>query len=265
VSSDGVTPFTISMPTFGFSQAAAGANASLTVDGIPISSASNTVTGAIGGVTLNLLNQTAGSQVNLSLSSDTTQVSNAIQSFVTDYNSAISLVNTQFAYNASTGSQGVLGGDSTVRDLQSTLLGALSYTATGPTSVSSLSSLGISVNNDGTLAVDSTTLNNAVANNSTDVQSFFQGPSLNGFATSLSGQLDNLTNPATGAFTIDLSSNSHDYQDLASHISDFESIYIARQQTSLTAMYSKAEIALQQLPTQMSQIQAELGNNSQGK
>ena len=41
--------------TFAFTQATAGANASLTVDGVPISSASNTVTGAISGVTLTLL------------------------------------------------------------------------------------------------------------------------------------------------------------------------------------------------------------------
>ena len=41
-SSDGTTPFTISEPSFGFTQSAAGANASLTVDGVPITSASNT-------------------------------------------------------------------------------------------------------------------------------------------------------------------------------------------------------------------------------
>lgn len=264
-SSNGTTPFTMSMPTFGFSQAAVGVNAALTVDGIPISSASNTVTGALPGVTLNLLNQTSGAQVNLVLGTDTRQISNAVQSFVTDYNSAIQLVNAQFSFTPASGGQGVLGGDSTVRDLQDSLLGAMSYTASnGPTSVTSLSDLGISVNHDGTLALDQTALANAVTNSASDVQSFFQGPSLNGFANTLNTQLDNLTNPTTGAFTVDLSSNKNSYQDIATHISDFESIYISRQQASLTAMYSAAEIALQQLPTKMAQIQAELGN-SQGK
>ena len=50
--------------------------------------------------------------------------------------------------------------------------------------------------------------------------------------------------------------------DLQSQVNDFESGYIASQQTVLTAMYSKAEIALQQLPEEMQQIQGELGNNS---
>jgi hypothetical protein len=45
-------------------------------------------------------------------------------------------------------------------------------------------------------------------------------------------------------------------------VNDFESGYIASQKTVLTAMYSKAEIALQQLPAEMQEIQAELGNNN---
>jgi hypothetical protein len=52
---------------------------------------------------------------------------------------------------------------------------------------------------------------------------------------------------------------------LTSQISDYESDYITNQQTVLTAMYSSAEIALQQLPTQMAQLNAELGHTSSSK
>jgi len=264
-SSDGATPFTITEPAFTFSQAVQGQNATLTVDGVPISSASNTVTGAISGVTLSLLSPTPNSlPANLTIASDTTKVSAAITKFVTDYNSAMSLISAQFSSGGAS-PQGVLGSDPTVRALQNTMLQVLNYVntpATGTTTVSTLSALGISAGSNGALSVDSTTLSNALANNASDVQNFFQGASLNGFASSVSTQLSNFTNPSRGAFTVDLNSISKTNADLARHISDYETLYIANQQTVLTAMYSKAEIALQQLPTQMAQIQAELGNNT---
>ena len=267
VSRNGTTPFTIDQPNFGYSQAAVGANASLTVDGVPISSATNSVTGALAGVTLNLLGPTSVAGSTLTVASDASQASAAINKLVSDYNTAIGLVNAQFQYNAGTSSQGVLGSDPTVRALQNTLMQALNYVSTpgiGTTTVNGLSDLGISAASDGTLTVDSATLNAALVNNASDVQNFFQGASLNGFANAMTNGLSSFTNPGSGAFSIDLRSISNTSADLTKHISDFESIYIANQQTILTAMYSKAEIALQQLPTQMAQINAELGNNTKG-
>lgn len=253
---------------FGFTQAVAGADASTTIDGVPNDSATNTVTGAIPGVTLSLLGASLGTPVNLTVSSDAAQVSTAINQFVNDYNTAIGLVNTQFQFSASTGSEGILASDPTVRTLQSALQQALNYVATPATgtatTVSTLSDVGITANTDGTLSNNTATLNNALANNALDVQNFFEGASLNGFANSMNNALTTLTDPANGAFTLDLSSIRATSADINSQINNFESGYIASQQTSLTAMYSAAEIALQQLPQQMAQLNAELGNNSNG-
>jgi flagellar hook-associated protein 2 len=260
------TPFTISEPSFGFTQAAAGQNANLTVDGVPVSSSSNLVTGTIPGVTLNLLGATSNQTVSLTIASDASQVSTAISQLVTDYNTAIGLVNTQFAVTTNSSgasSQGVLASDPTMRSLQNALEQALNYVApaptTGTTTVSNLSDLGITMNNDGTLSVDTTTLTNALASNPTDVQNFFEGTALNGFANSFNTALDNFTNPGTGAFTVDLNGISQSSSSLNDQINDYESGYIANQQTILTADYSEAETALQQLPTEMAQINAELG------
>jgi flagellar hook-associated protein 2 len=253
---------------FGFTQAVTGADASATVDGVPIDSASNTITGAIPGVTLTLLGTTSGVPADLTVASDATQVSTAINQFVTDYNTAIGLVNAQYNFNSTTETEGVLASDPTVSSLQSALEQALNYTVTPAagttTTVSSLNDLGITTNADGTLSVDSTTLDNALTNNPSDVQNFFEGASLNGFANSLSNSLNTFTDPANGAFTVDLSSMSASSANLTSQINNFESGYIASQQTSLTAMYSAAEIALQQLPQEMAQINAELGNSPSG-
>jgi flagellar hook-associated protein 2 len=246
----GATAFTISEPSFGFTQA----------------SASNTVTGAISGVTLNLLGASAV-PVDLAVASDTGQVSTAINQLVTDYNTAIGLVNAQFTVGTS-GTEGSLGSDSTVVSLQSTLEQALNYVATPATgtttTVSTLSDLGITMNTDGTLSLDSTTLSSALTNSANDVQNFFEGTALNGFANSMNTALNTYTEPANGAFTLDLSGISASNSDLTTEINDFETNYIANQQTVLTAMYSSAEIALQDLPREMQQIQAELGNNANG-
>jgi flagellar hook-associated protein 2 len=75
----------------------------------------------------------------------------------------------------------------------------------------------------------------------------------------MNNALNTFTEPADGAFTVDLSGFKASYNDLTTQISNFETNYIASQQTSLTATYSTAEIALQQLPAEMAQIQAELG------
>lgn len=251
-------------PSFGFAQAAIGTNASLTVDGISISSASNTVTGAVSGVTLDLLSADPGIQVSLGVSQDVSQATSAINQFVSDYNTAISALNTQFTYVSGSG-EGVLSTDSAVRNLQSALLSALDYTytpASGTTTMPNLSALGISMQNDGTLSVDSSTLQSALQNNFSDVQSFFQGTAFNGFANSLDQQLTSFISPGNGAFTVDLQSMNSEYSDLQTEINDFQTNYIQPLQTQLQSEYSQAEIMLQQLPVQMKQIQAELGGNS---
>ena len=267
IASTDTTPFTINEPAFGFTQANQAANASLTVDGIPISSATNIVSGAIPGVTLDVLGVSSGSPISLTVAADASQVSTSINQFVTDYNTALGLVTSQFNVASGTSSQGVLAADPTIRSLQNALEQAVSFVnspATGTTTVSTLADLGISVGNDGTLSVDTTTLNGALTNNPTDVQNFFQGAVRNGFANSMYSALNTFTSPGNGAFTVDLSSISSSNAALTKEISNFEINYIAVQQSIITANLSAAEVALQQLPQQMALLNTELGFNSNG-
>lgn len=255
---------TSSAPTsFGFSEAVAGNNANLTVNGVAITSATNTVTGVVPGLTLNLLSASPGTQVTLGVSPNTSQVSTAIQQFVSDYNTLITAVNAQYTDTGS--GEGVLASDPTVNTLQSAILSAVDYTytpASGTTTIPNLTSLGISMNKDGTLSVDTATLNSVLENNFSDVQSFFQGTSLNGFANSVDQQLSTFLNPADGAFTVDLSGMSSQISDLETDVTNFQTNVIAPLQTQLQSEYSKAEIALQDLPNELKQIDAELGQNN---
>jgi flagellar hook-associated protein 2 len=236
-----------------------GADASLTVDGVPLTSTSNTVTGAIGGVTLNLQNASPGESVKVSLAPDTSSIVNAVNQFVNDYNTLVTNVNSQFAYNSATNTAGVLQNDSAIQGLQSALLDSTNYNS-GSSTDNTLQSLGISVNSDGTLTLNSSTLSSAVQSNSSAVTSFFQGTSINGFAASLNSALTTYTDPTEGAFTVDLSSITNEYTDLSNQTATLER-YLSSQQTILTAQYNQADILLQQLPNEIKQTQAILNPN----
>lgn len=253
--------FTISgSSSFGTNAVTAGTNASLTVDGISISSASNTVTGAIPGVTLNLESASTG-QVTLNVQPDTSSASTAITQFVSDYNTVIGDLNAQFT-NGSSG-QGPLAEDANIINLQSAVEQSLSFLQPASSgSTVDLSSLGISINKDGTLSVDSSTLTNTLQNNFSGVQQFFQGSSLNGFANNMDQQLSNFLAPGDGAFTVELNSISTQETTLKSNITNFMNTVIAPLQTSLTAQFSQAETELEELPGELKQISAEFNPNS---
>ena len=253
--------FTVSSSSANFTEVVPGANASLTVNGISIASASNTVTGVVPGLTLNLLNADPGTQVDLTVSPDTSQVSTAVNQFVSDYNTLIQAVNAQYADSNGSG-EGVLATDPTLRNLQTALFQAVDYSSTGSGTVSSLTSLGITVNDDGTLSVNSSTLNSALQNNFSGVQSFFQGSALNGFANSLDQQLTSFTDPGDGAFTVDLQSLKTELTGYQTDVTNFQNNVITPLQTQLQSEYSKAEIALQELPAEIKNIDAELGLNN---
>src|SRR5579863_1160256 len=155
-----------------------GTNAQISINGIPYASTTNTVTGAIPNVTLTLTSADPATPVQISVGSDTSGITNAVNSFVTAYNTVVGDINSEFAVNPSTNQQGPLGSDNSLRILQSSLFADASYATTDPLSVSSgfnsLASLGISTNNDGTLSLDTSTLNNALISNPAAVQNFFQ-------------------------------------------------------------------------------------------
>jgi flagellar hook-associated protein 2 len=109
------------------SQIATGADASLTVNGIALQSASNTVSGLIPGVTFQLLGTTGTDDtVQVVIANDNSAVESTLGQFVTDYNSAVSAMNAQEGNNAS-GNAEPLFGSPTLTLLQQQLLSSINY------------------------------------------------------------------------------------------------------------------------------------------
>jgi len=243
------------LPTF--TKPVTGVNAQITVDGVPIASTTNTVNSAIPGVTLSLASQSPGTPVTISTSPDVTNQEDAINSFVSAYNTVVGDLNTQFSINSSTGEPGPLSSDSTLSLAQSQILAAGSFSTTGNGAINSLSDLGISFNNDGTLSVDSGTLTSALESNPAAVQSFFQATTAGSFGANLTNSLVALADPITGSIAQDLNGLTQSQTSLTQQISDFQDQLTAQQQ-ALTTQYDQVDVTLQELPLLLSQVNQQL-------
>lgn len=157
-------------------------NAELKIDGIPVSKASNTVTDAIKGVTLNLAQTNVGAPVTVSLAKDTASINKSISAFVDAYNTLATAVNKQTAYNASTKTGAVLNGDASARSILTNIRAELGK-ATGDTgALKTLSDIGIAFQRDGTLKLEKPAkLEAALASNFEGVSALFS--SSTGYAT----------------------------------------------------------------------------------
>lgn len=163
------------------------ANAKATINGISVASATNTLTDTIPGLTLTL-SQVTTTPVEITAASDTDSMTTAINNFVSAYNAANELMNTDTAYDASTSTAAVLQGDSTTVSLQNAMRSLIGQISGGGT-FQRLSDIGVQIAKDGAgdLTVNSTTLA-AALQDPASVGQFFSAPTgtsngTTGFAT----------------------------------------------------------------------------------
>lgn len=183
-SSDGLSALAAKLGTAGSNEAQ---DAELTLDGISVTSASNSVSGVIDGVTVNLA-KTGSTE--LTVSQDNSAAATAVQGFVDAYNSYASTIATLSSYDASTGTAGILLGDTTLTSVQRQISSLLSSKVPG-NGIGSLAALGITRAADGTMSLDSDRLTSTLKSNPDAVKDLFAGP--NGYATRLNTSLDAFT------------------------------------------------------------------------
>ncbi|MFB9146833.1 flagellar filament capping protein FliD [Halomonas alkalicola] len=165
----------------------AGRDASINVNGISITSATNKVEGAIQGVTLNLEQTTeAGQPMTLRVEQDTLKAREAVQGFVKAFNELKGTIGKLTSFNAETGQAGELNGDSAVRTIEARLRGVLSG-GVGEGELRTLSQAGITLQRDGTLKLDDAKLNELTSGNMAALGEFFAGADSKG---GLAGQLN---------------------------------------------------------------------------
>ena len=143
-------------------------DASITIGSGPgaltVTNSSNQVNDLINGVTLNLLAANPNQQLSVTVANDASSATTAVQNFVSDYNAVISNISTQTAYNATTQTAGQLLGNSDIQSIQSELASTVTQQVAGlGPQINTLSAVGVSVNSDGTLSLNTTTLNNVLS------------------------------------------------------------------------------------------------------
>ncbi|SPJ34904.1 flagellar filament capping protein FliD [Kushneria phyllosphaerae] len=172
----------------GTTETVAASDASLTVNGLAITSASNTIEEAIQGVTLNLVETTAeGASTKLTVSQDTESVKTAVEDFVKAYNALADKITslTKVSGEGDSVKGASLTGNSTVRSVQSTLRDAMSNAAAGE-GMNYLFEAGINFTKDGKLEVgDEKKLDDALANNLDGMKGLFSGDGKTGIAARL--------------------------------------------------------------------------------
>ncbi|NUA28362.1 flagellar filament capping protein FliD [Cupriavidus basilensis] len=205
--------------TKAMTQNIAAQDAKLSINGLAITSASNSVQGAAQGVTLNLAT-TGTSTVNVA--SNTSAMATGVQSFVTAYNTLQSTAAQLSAYDPSTKTAGALLGDSTLRVIENQLRNVINtpQTATGATGLTNLTQIGISFNADGSMSLDSSKLNAALTTNRTGVAQLFSGTDgKSGYGNQLSSAAAGFVSP-TGALTTATNGVNATLKSLATQYTD---------------------------------------------
>lgn len=229
-----------------------GVDAKMLVDGVQLTSASNTVSTAIPGVTFQLLSAAPAEQVQVVITNDIASVTSAVNTFVNDYNTVFKAINTQESKD-STGKAQPLYATSVLAQLQQNLQAALN-TALGSGAITSINSLGIAANpaGDGTISLNTDTLTAALNSNYSDVVSFFQNPG--NFGTTFSSALNNLGSAHSyGAISLALAENKTQETTLDANVANEETL-IATKKASLTAELNAANQTLQSIPSMINQI-----------
>ena len=135
---------------------------------ISVESSSNRFSDLIDGVTLDLLNTSDGKEITLTISRDTEDGVAAVENFVNSFNSVMTFIDDQSAYNAETEQGGLLLGNRSAINIQERLrAAALSVVPGVGSEANRLSAIGISVTDNGRLTLNKTKLE-SILNGSDD-------------------------------------------------------------------------------------------------
>ncbi len=175
IDTNGLSRLAFNASATNLEQTQAGQDAALTINGLSVTSESNSVSEAISGVTLSLVNADAANTHKLTVARDTSAIKDQVTGLVDAYNEFNTYVNEITAYDASGVNTGVLIGDATVRNMMSQVRSILFSPVTGLSgSVQAIADLGIlSDQKTGKLTVDETELSSAISSSIEDVRALF--------------------------------------------------------------------------------------------
>jgi len=231
-------------------------DASVTVNGVLATSASNHITDVVPGVTLDLqaTTPTGAPATLISVAKDPSSATKKIQGLVDAYNSVAKLVASQLTFDGTVKGQDTLFGDPIVSGLQMQLGGVMSRVFTHGSGQVTARDLGITMNADGTIALDTGTLAGKLASDPSAATDLLTGA--NGLAAAI-GKVANQYTSATGPLLSrqqSLKDAMKSYDTQVQEINDRGTALQTRLQSqfaaldTLMAQYNSSATFLSQLP-----------------
>lgn len=254
---------------FANSQTTRGQSAKFTLDGIEMERNTNTPTDVVDGVTFTLKKADPTKTITLGLTNDTDKELSAVKDFVSQYNSVMSFLSEKMDVgdpSKSDNTTGALAGDSTLISLQS----KLQSTVLGGKSVNgvSASTLGLSVDRNGTLSLDETKFKAQLAKNPNAVKDFFFVDTSTKYATEKTGTgytadfkavIDRYTSTKSGSEGV-ISLRKSSYQsEIEDYNKQIERIteQIATKRARYVTMFTNLDTAIGNLQSQFSYFQSQ--------
>lgn len=232
------------------------ANAEITIDGVAVSSDTNTFANAIGGVTFTALK--TGSSATITVQTDGTKIKDAVQKFVDSYNSVVTKIKENSTYDLSTKTGKLFNGDSSARAIRESLSnarGTIPSELSGA-SIKTLSELGVRIQQDGLLSLDTSVLNQAISTSASDVTTTIAayGKAMSDTVTNIMGENGLLSNRVNS-----LNTSVDRYEDnvaaLENRVALIEKRYRA-QFTSLDTLLSSMQTTSSYLTQQLANLSA---------
>jgi flagellar hook-associated protein 2 len=243
---DGVTNMT---------QTQAAQDASFSINGFAATSPSNVVSGAITGVTINLLGASAANTpTSLTITPDTSGAQTSINAFVSALNGVLSSIQSLTSYDPTTQTAGVLNGNATLQSFQNQLENILDQVNSGGAgAINSLSDLGITADANGSFDSNATTLGNALSANLSSVANLLGGT--NGIATKLHSLISSYIQPGGLLASINqgLQTSLTNVANQQSQLTAELAIYSA----TLTSQYNAMDTAIASLKETQTYLNAE--------
>ncbi|RPA62843.1 flagellar hook protein FliD [Shewanella frigidimarina] len=246
---------TVLADTFAMTELQPAKDSIVYIDGLKLTSSSNTVEGAIDGVTLNLREADIAQLTTLTVKQNTNSIKSGIKSFVEAFNAMSKTITDLTSYNSATQTAAVLQGDSLPRGIQSQLRGVISSAFSTSGGNLSLASIGITTTRSGTLEIDDDILTEALKNNVTGIKEMFTTEET-GAATKLDSYLDSYVGTGSIIDSRDTSLDSN-----LERLNDQREVF-ARKMASFEArlfkQYNYMDLIVGQLSTQSSDLQSRL-------
>jgi flagellar hook-associated protein 2 len=228
----------VSDPGLGLSLQQSAQNAQLKIDGLSVERTTNSISDVISGVTLHLTGQSNVSN-NVSFVADSSGTEAALNTFLSAYNTLATTLRGQLVTDPTQSYGDTLLNHTTVSTIQSSIQSMLTTTVVASGSVRTLSDLGLELQNDGTLSLNTARMTSAVEANPSAVNAIFSN-STNGIAKAVSSLVQQQTNLSTGTLILQqtsLKTSVSEMDDEKATIQD----YLDAERKRLVAQFTNME------------------------